>query len=107
MAPPKGVVEDEGPPAHPAHPRHQCTEDTQAGKEARHENSLAPMPPEERFGASETLGGDQDVASPPQDEGAPTFAPDPVTDLVSHYSAEDAEEDHPSKIQSAPLNQDA
>src|SRR5215207_8996970 len=105
--PSQGVVEEEGSPAHPAYASDQGTEHAQAGEEASHENGLPTVPGEERFGTSETLGGDKEVASPPEDEGAATFAADPVADLVSHHSAEDAEEDHVSKIQTGPLNQDA
>src|SRR5215208_4444004 len=104
---PQSVVEDEGPPAHPAYASDKGAEDAQPREEASKEYGLAPVPIEERFGASQPLGGDEDVASPTQHERAPTFAADPVADLVSHHSAEDAEEDHVSKIQSAPLNQDA
>src|SRR5215208_7561132 len=53
---PQSVVEDEGPPAHPAYASDKGTEDAQAGEEASKEYGLAPMPLEERFGASQPLG---------------------------------------------------
>src|SRR5215217_1232402 len=64
--PSQGVVEDEGPPAHPAYAGDQRTEDAQAGEEACKEYSLSSVPLEERFGASQPPWGDEDVATPPQ-----------------------------------------
>jgi hypothetical protein len=80
---PEGVVEEEGTPAHPARASYQSAEDAQAGEEAGEEDGLAPVPAEERFGASQPLGGDEGVASPAQHERTAPFAADPVADLVA------------------------
>ena len=74
-APSQGVVEDEGPPAHPAYAGDQGAEHAQAREEASQEDSLAPMPVEERLGASQPLRGDEDVAAPTQDERTPPSRP--------------------------------
>src|SRR5215207_263988 len=103
----EGVVEDEGPPAHPANARDQCSEDAQAREEARKEYGLAPVPLEERFGASQPLGGYEDVASPPQDEGSAPLASDPIADLVPDDGPHDAEHDGIPKVQVSSLDQDA
>src|SRR5215213_11775671 len=83
------VVEDEGPPAHPTYTSDQGTEDAQAGEEACKEYGLTSMPLEERFGASQPLGGDQDVASPTQHERASPSSAHPVADLVADHGPQD------------------
>src|SRR5215208_962246 len=103
----QGVVEDEGCPAHPAYASHWGTEDAQAGEEAYHENGLAPMPPEERLGACQSLGCDEDVAPPPQDEWSAPLAPEPVADLVPNNGPQDAEHDGIAQVKVPPLDQDA
>src|SRR5215216_1884402 len=100
------VVEDEGPPAHPAYASDQGTEDAQAGEEACKEYGFAPVPPEERLGASQPLGGDEDVAPPPQDEGSPPLAPDPVADLVTDNGTQDAEHYGITEVEVPPLGED-
>src|SRR5215217_8416404 len=103
----QGVVEDEGPPAHPAHPRDQGAEHAEAGEEASQKYCLAPVPLEERFGASQPHGGDKDVAAPPQDERTPPFASYPVADLVPDDSPQDAEHYGVPEVEVSPLDQDA
>src|SRR5215212_4115588 len=100
------VVEDEGPPAHPAYASDQGAEDAQAGEEACKENGLAPVPLEERFGACQPLGGDQDVAPPSQDEGSAPLASDPVSDLVADHGSQDAEDYDVAKVEVPPLDKD-
>src|SRR5215208_1754344 len=104
---PQSVVEDEGPPAHPAYASDQGAEDAQAREEASKEYGLAPMPLEERFGASQPLGGDEDVASPTQHERAPPSAPHPVADLVPDHGPQDAEHYDIPQVEVPPLDQDA
>jgi hypothetical protein len=65
------------------------------------------VPGEERFGASQPLGGDEDVAAPPQHEGTPPFAADPVADLVAHNGPKDAERYSIVQVEVPPLDQDA
>jgi hypothetical protein len=62
---------------------------------------------EECFGAGETLGGNEDVAAPPQDEGPSPLAAYPVADLVSDHGPQGAEEDGVSEVQLALLGEDA
>jgi hypothetical protein len=71
----KDVVEGEFSPAHPACVGDQSAEHAQAGEEASQEYGLASMPLEERFGASQPPGGDEDVATPWEDEGTPPPLP--------------------------------
>src|SRR5215213_785767 len=103
----EGVVEDEGPPAHPAYARDQGAEHPQAGEEARKEYGLATVPLEERFGAGQPLRGDEDIAAPPQDERAPPLAPEPVADLVPDDGPKDAEHDGIPQVEVPALDQDA
>src|SRR5215212_4466472 len=103
--PTQGVVEDEDPPAHPANPCDQGTEHAEAGEKACKEDGLAPVPIEERFGASQPLGGDQDVAAPPQDERTPPLASDPVADLVADDGPQDAEHDGVPEVEVSLLDQ--
>src|SRR5215207_1773380 len=103
----EGVVEDEGPPAHAAYASDQGTEHAQAGEEACKEYSLTPMPLEERFGASQPLGGYEDVASPTQHERASPSSADPVSDLVAYHGPQDAEDDDVAQVEASPLDQDA
>src|SRR5215217_4852244 len=101
----QGVVEDEGPPAHPAYASDQGTEDAQAGEEACQKYGLPPVPLEERFGTCQPLGADQDVAPPTQDEPAPPFAPHPVADLVPDNGTQDAEHDGIPQVKMSLLDQ--
>src|SRR5215212_4981926 len=103
----ESVVEDEGPPAHAAYASDQGTEHTQSGEEACQEYGLTPMPLEERFGASQPLGGYEDVAAPTQHERASPSSADPVADLVADYSPQDTEHDDVAQVEASPLDQDA
>src|SRR5215212_2262647 len=103
----EGVVEDEDPPAHAAYASDQGTEHAQSGEEACKEDGLTPMPLEERFGASQPLGGYEDVAAPTQHERASPSSADPVADLVADHGPQDTEHDDVAQVEASPLDQDA
>src|SRR5215213_3315196 len=65
------------------------------------------MPPEERLGACQSLGCDEDVAPPPQDEWSAPLAPEPVADLVPNNGPQDAEHDGIAQVKVPPLDHDA
>jgi hypothetical protein len=92
---------------HTGHPGDQGPEHPEAGEKSRHEDRLATMPGEERLGALQPLGCDQDVASVAEYKGTPPLAAGPVAHLISHHGAKDAEEDRVPDIQATPLGQNA
>src|SRR5215217_6016348 len=106
-SPPQGVVDQEGPPAHPAYACDQGSEDAQAREEACQEYGLAPVPGEERLGAGQPLRGDEEVAAPPQHEGTAPLAADPVAYLVAQNGPKDAERYRVPQVEVPPLDQDA
>src|SRR5215216_5982688 len=65
------------------------------------------MPLEERLGACQPRRGDEDVASPPQDEWSSPLAPDSVADLVPDNGPQDAEHDGIPQVKMSLLDQDA
>src|SRR5215212_9200162 len=103
----QGVVDQEGPPAHPAYACDQGSEDAQAGEEACKEYGLAPVPGEERLGAGQPLGGDEEVAAPTQHERSAPLASDPVADLVAKDGPKDAKRYRIPQVEVPPLDQDA
>src|SRR5215217_5362917 len=65
------------------------------------------MPLEERFGAAQPLGGDEDVAAPTQHEPASPSSADPVADLIPDHGSQDAEHYDVAQVEASPLDQDA
>src|SRR5215211_1655379 len=64
------------------------------------------MPLEERLGACQPRRGDEDVASPPQDEWSSPLSSDPVADLVPDHGPQDAERDDVAQVEVPPLDKD-
>src|SRR5215217_3434740 len=78
-----------------------------AMRRAHYGSVCTPMLLEERFGASQPLGGYEDVAAPTQHERASPSSADPVADLVADYSPQDTEHDDVAQVEASPLDQDA
>ena len=64
------------------------------------------MAGEEGLRPSQPLGGDEYVATPPEDEWPATYSANPVTNLVAYHGAQDPEDDGVPEVEVPPLGHD-
>src|SRR5215212_5623529 len=85
------VVKGELSPRHKTHACDERPKDPQAHYKARQEYRSPPVPLEKPLGASQALGRDKGVPTPPQYKRAPAEAADTIAYLSSHNGSEAAQ----------------
>src|SRR5215207_9467792 len=85
------VVKGELSPGHKTHACDERPKDPQARYKARQEDRSPSVPLEKPFGASQALGRDKGVPTPPQHKRAPAEATDTIAYLSSHNGSEAAQ----------------
>src|SRR5829696_1357535 len=85
------VVKGELSPGHKTHACDERPKDPQARYKARQEYRSPPVPLEKPLGASQALGRDKGVPTPPQHKRAPAEATDTISYLSPHIGSEAAQ----------------